>query len=42
LIDLIHGFCSFRALIPSAQDDLAEICALAKGIIERRREELKV
>jgi acetyl esterase len=38
----IHGFCSYRALIPSARDDLAEICALAAGIIERRRKELNV
>ncbi len=38
----IHGFCSYRAVIPSARDDLAEICVLAGGIIERRRRELKV
>ncbi len=38
----IHGFCSFRALIPSAQEDLAEFCTLAGAIIARRREELKV
>jgi len=38
----IHGFCSFRAHLPSARDDLAEFCGLAKGIIERRRQELGV
>jgi acetyl esterase len=38
----IHGFCSFRALIPSAREDLAEICSLASGMIARRRKELQV
>ncbi len=30
----IHGFCSFRKGIPSAQDDLSTILRLAKALIE--------